>query len=98
MKIIEWADYNFNYKLQNVIDNLNIFLKEIIPDLTIKIKEYGEELDENGDPVIKIEMLAERGEIKIPLRYESDGIKLGGQNEEVYELSLIHIWRCRRRG
>jgi len=32
-------------------------------------------LDENGDPVIKIELLAERDEIKIPLRYESDQIK-----------------------
>ena len=61
--------------VKNVIENLNIVLKEIIPDLTIKIKEYGEELDENGDPVIKIELLAEIGEIKIPLRYESDGIK-----------------------
>ena len=61
--------------VKNVIENLNIVLKEIIPDLTIKIKEYGEELDENGDQVIKIELLAERGEIKIPLRYESDGIK-----------------------
>lgn len=61
--------------VENVIDNLNIVLKEIIPDLTITIKEYGEELDENGDPVIKVELLAERGEIKIPLRYESDGIK-----------------------
>ena len=61
--------------VKNVIENLNIVLKEIIPELTIKIKEYGEELDENGDPVIKIELLAERGEIKIPLRYESDGIK-----------------------
>jgi len=61
--------------VKNVIDNLNIVLKEIIPDLTIQVKEYGEELDENGDPVVKIELLAERGDIKIPLRYESDGIK-----------------------
>jgi len=61
--------------VKNVIENLNIVLKEIIPELTIKIKEYGQELDENGDPVIKIELLAERAEIKIPLRYESDGIK-----------------------
>jgi hypothetical protein len=61
--------------VKNVIENLNIVLKEIIPELTIKIKEYGEELDENGEPFIKIALLAERGEIKIPLRYESDGIK-----------------------
>ena len=61
--------------VKNVIENLNIVLKEIIIELTIEIKEYGEELDDNGDPVIKIELLAERGEIKILLRYESDGIK-----------------------
>jgi len=47
-------------------------------------------LDENGDPGIKIELLAERGEIKIPLRYESDGIKLGGQDEKVYEKTDKH--------
>jgi hypothetical protein len=61
--------------VKNVIENLNNVLKEIIPELMIKIKEYGEELNENGDPVIKIELLAERGDIKIPLRYESAGIK-----------------------
>lgn len=59
----------------NVINNLNIVLKELIPDLTIDIKEYGEELDENGNNVIKIELLAKREDINIPLRYESDGIK-----------------------
>ena len=59
----------------NVINNLNIVLKELIPDLIIDIKEYGEELDENGNSVIKIELLAKREDINIPLRYESDGIK-----------------------
>ena len=61
--------------VKNVINNLNIVLKELIPDLTIDIKEYGEELDENGNSVIKIELLAKRDDINIPLRYESDGIK-----------------------
>ena len=59
----------------NVIDHLNVVLKEIIPDLKIKIKEYGEELNDKGNKVIKIELLAERKDITIPLRYESDGIK-----------------------
>mgnify|MGYP006292711827 CR=1 FL=1 len=59
----------------SVIDHLNIVLKEIIPDLKIKIKEYGEELNEKGNKVIKIELLAQRKDITIPLRYESDGIK-----------------------
>ena len=61
--------------ITKIIGNLNIVLKEIIPDLKIRIKEYGEELNEDGETVIKIELLAERGDIKIPLRYESDGIK-----------------------
>ncbi len=61
--------------VSNIIGNLNIVLQEIIPDLKIRIKEYGEELNEDGETVIKIELLAERGDIKIPLRYESDGIK-----------------------
>ncbi len=61
--------------VENVITNLNIVLKELIPNLTINIKEYGEELDENGNNVIKIELLAKRKDINIPLRYESDGIK-----------------------
>lgn len=62
-------------RVTNIIDNLNIVLQEIIPDLIIGIKEYGEELNEDGETVIKIELLAKRDDIKIPLRYESDGIK-----------------------
>jgi len=59
----------------NVIKNLNIVLNEVIPDLTISTNEYGEELAENGNSVVKIELLAKREDVNIPLRYESDGIK-----------------------
>jgi len=62
-------------RVKEVIKNLNIVLQEIIPDLTINIKEYGRQLNEDGEEIIEIEPTASRKDINIPLKYESDGIK-----------------------
>lgn len=59
---------------QTVIDGMNIVLKNVIPGMEVKIHNYGEQLLEQGDTGYKIELLSKRGEISIPLQYESEGI------------------------
>lgn len=61
--------------LKKIIKQLNIVMKEIIPNLSINIKNHGIELSEKGEEKFKVEIVANRGDITIPIRYESDGIK-----------------------
>lgn len=53
----------------------NLVLSEIIPGLTIEAKELSIRTSEDGEEEILIELLSNREGIKIPIRYESDGIK-----------------------
>ena len=61
--------------LQKIINQINIVINAIIPGMIVDIIDYGKQLDENGDIKIKVELVSVRGENKVPLRYESDGIK-----------------------
>lgn len=61
--------------LSNIISQINIVLTSIIPGLTLEIKTIREELLENGEIGKMFELLSVRGDVKIPLKYESDGIK-----------------------
>lgn len=61
--------------LNNIIKQMNVVLSIIIPSLTVELYKYGEQLDEKGNIKQKIELLSVRGESKIPIRYESEGIK-----------------------
>ena len=61
--------------VHNVLDNLNIVLSEIIPGLTISIKDYGKNTDKNNVEVNRFELMSIREGHVIPLRYESEGIK-----------------------
>ena len=61
--------------LQKIINQINIVINAIIPGMIVDIIDYGQQLDENGDIKIKVELVSVRGENKVPLRYESDGIK-----------------------
>ncbi|WP_249029023.1 AAA family ATPase [Tannockella kyphosi] len=57
------------------IETSNTVLKEIIPHLSISLQKTGTNLDENNEKIIVAELIANRGDVKIPLKYESDGIK-----------------------
>lgn len=59
----------------NVIDNMNIVLTQIIPDLTIEVRRHGEESLKDGTIANRIELMTRRKNKVIPLKYESDGIK-----------------------
>ena len=58
-----------------IISQLNIVLSSIIPDLKLEINNLGNELSKNAEELIKIELMSTKKDIKIPLKYESEGIK-----------------------
>lgn len=58
-----------------LINQMNIVLETIIPGLKIDIKNHGNQLKEDGSEGIRIELVSVRDELRIPLKYESDGIK-----------------------
>lgn len=53
----------------------NKVLNEIIPDLTIKLKELSVQVSESGKEEVQVELFSCRNSAEIPIRYESDGIK-----------------------
>lgn len=61
--------------LEKISEQINIVLRSIIPGLTIEIKILKETLTEKGEIGKNIELLSVRDNIKIPLKYESEGIK-----------------------
>ena len=61
--------------VSQIIDQMNYVLKTIIPNLNLEIWNLGKELSETGEELTKIELIAVRKDIKVPLRYESEGIK-----------------------
>ena len=71
--------YNGKYSLidyvKNVVKNMNVVLTQIVPGLTIGVKDLGSELFPNGMAGAKIQLVSHKNNKEIPLRYESEGIK-----------------------
>ena len=61
--------------VHKVIDSMNIVLKQIVPGLTISIKDLGSELYPNGTQGRRISLMSNKNSKEIPLQYESEGIK-----------------------
>lgn len=61
--------------VKKVIDHMNIVLMQIIPGLTISVKDLGPQVLKNGKVGNKIQMMSNKNSKEIPLQYESDGIK-----------------------
>lgn len=61
--------------LKKVKVQINTVVSTIIPGLNIDIVDYGQHLLEDGKMVRKIELVSIRDGKRIPLRYESEGIK-----------------------
>ena len=57
------------------MSNMNIVLEQIIPGLSIKIYELDTELSKDSKPGKRLQLMSERNGKKIPLKYESEGIK-----------------------
>lgn len=61
--------------VKKLIANMNIVLEQLVPGLTIGIKELGTEMFPNGNVATKIQMVSHKNSKDIPLQYESEGIK-----------------------
>lgn len=61
--------------VRKVIGNMNIVLQQIVPGLTIDVKEIGTDVLPNNELVSKIYLVSKKNNKEIPLKYESEGIK-----------------------
>ena len=58
-----------------VIQTMNVVLEQIIPGLTIHLKDLGTQVLENGEEGNRIQLMSHKNSKEIPLNYESEGIK-----------------------
>ena len=61
--------------VNNVISNMNIVLEQIVPGLTIGVKNLGTVIYKDGRPGKSIQLVSLKNGKEIPLQYESEGIK-----------------------
>lgn len=61
--------------LNKIIDQINIVVENIIPNLNIELKNYVIETLKDGREGYRVQLISNREGIEIPLKYESDGIK-----------------------
>lgn len=58
-----------------IIQNMNIVLEQIIPGLTISIKELGTQIIDDNQIGVRIQLMSRKNRKEIALQYESEGIK-----------------------
>ena len=61
--------------VEKIIRNMNIVLEQIVPGLTISVKEMGAQIMGNGEAGRQIQLMSRKNSREIPLKYESEGIK-----------------------
>lgn len=61
--------------VHKIVDCMNIVLQQLIPGLTIGVKDLGPQLYPNGNPGYQIQLMSNKNSKEIPLQYESEGIK-----------------------
>lgn len=61
--------------VKKVMQNMNVVLSQIIPGLTISVKELGTHLTKDGKISSRIQLISNRYGKEISLQYESEGIK-----------------------
>lgn len=61
--------------VKKVISDMNVVLLQMIPGLTISVKELGIQILKNGKVGSKIQLMSCKNKKEIPLKYESEGIK-----------------------
>ncbi len=59
---------------RKILREMNVVLDAMIPGLSIGIFDFGEQLLERGETGHRVELISNRGEITIPLKYEWEGI------------------------
>ena len=61
--------------VHKVINCMNVVLQQLVPGLTISIKDMGAQLYPNGTAGYRIQLMSNKNSKEIPLQYESEGIK-----------------------
>lgn len=61
--------------VHKVIDCMNVVLWQLVPGLTISVKDMGSQLFSNGTHGYRIQLMSNKNSREIPLQYESEGIK-----------------------
>lgn len=61
--------------VEKIISNMNIVLTQLIPGLTIGVKDLGSLVLPDGERGERIQLMSHRDNQEIPLQYESEGIK-----------------------
>ncbi|MDO5150379.1 MAG: AAA family ATPase [Oscillospiraceae bacterium] len=61
--------------IENIISQIDILVKNIIPGLNVEIVSIDKELNEKAEQEIIFELVSNRNGTITPLRYESEGIK-----------------------
>ena len=61
--------------LHNVVDPVGEVLPQFVPGMSIAIEELGPTMLDNGTEGKSIELVVHRGEKKLPIRCESDGVR-----------------------
>ena len=59
---------------ENIINQVNIVLKKIIPGLMVIVNKISNETTENGDEGVRFELLSDNNGVRLPLRCESAGV------------------------
>lgn len=62
-------------ELKNVFGNISLVLEQIVPGLTITLKEISPTLDKEGRPATYVFPVVNRDGEELPLRDESDGVR-----------------------
>lgn len=61
--------------IEKVIRNMNIVLEQLVPGLTISLKNLGPQALDNGGKGSRIQLMSLKNNKEIPLKNESEGIK-----------------------
>ncbi len=61
--------------VKSVVANMNVVLTQLVPGLTISVRELGAELSKGGGTNARIQLMSHKNSKEIPLQYESEGIK-----------------------
>ena len=61
--------------VKNIIDNMNIVLRQLVPGLTIGVVDLGPAVSKEGKIGRLIQLMSLKNEKAIPFQYESEGIK-----------------------
>ena len=62
-------------ELERALDNVSEVIGELVPGLSVEVERRGSIVGSDGQPLENIELMSVRGQSRVPLRYESEGIK-----------------------